>query len=210
MKRVKQKQTRFTIAVVAALVAGLISSNFAGWSMAALVGWDIGAITLLSVLWYDFSGHNAERTATIAKRDDMNHSVIDIVLLAASIASIAAVGALLFAGSNSGNRSWLIIGFGLVSIIISWATVHSIFMLRYASLYYRDNNKGVDFSGSDEPKFSDFAYLAFTIGMTYQVSDTTFKTSEFRSAALRHALLSFLFGTAIIATTINFIASLAK
>ena len=64
--------------------------------------------------------------------------------------------------------------------------------------------------GTEKPNFWDFAYLAFTIGMTYQVSDTTFTTPEFRKAALGHALLSFVFGTAIIATTINFVASLSR
>jgi uncharacterized membrane protein len=56
----------------------------------------------------------------------------------------------------------------------------------------------------------DFAYVAFTIGMTYQVSDTAFTTTKFRKLAIKHALLSFLFGTAIIATTINFVASLSS
>ena len=83
-------------------------------------------------------------------------------------------------------------------------------MLRYAELYYRDVNGGVVFEGTEKPNFWDFAYLAFTIGMTYQVSDTTFTTPEFRKAALGHALLSFIFGTAIIATTINFVASLSR
>jgi uncharacterized membrane protein len=46
--------------------------------------------------------------------------------------------------------------------------------------------------------------------MTFQVSDTDLKTSEIRATALRHALLSYLFGSVILAATINLIAGLAN
>ena len=110
---------------------------------------------------------------------------------------------------TSGSSSLWRIGFGLISIVLSWAVVHTLYTLRYAALYYADQEGGIDFS-SGRPVFTDFAYLAFTIGMTYQVSDTTLKTSAIRKIALQHALLSFIFGTAIIATTINFVAGLVK
>ncbi|MGB8384414.1 MAG: DUF1345 domain-containing protein, partial [Dermatophilaceae bacterium] len=58
--------------------------------------------------------------------------------------------------------------------------------------------------------YRDFAYLAFTIGMTYQVSDTDLQTSPIRLTALRHGLLAFLFGTVIVATTINLVVQLAS
>ena len=44
--------------------------------------------------------------------------------------------------------------------------------------------------------------------MTFQVSDTDLQTSTIRATALRQALLSYLFGVVIVATTINLIASL--
>ena len=69
---------------------------------------------------------------------------------------------------------------------------------------------GVDFNEDRRPRYSDFAYLAFTIGMTFQVSDTDLTSKAMRTTALRHALLSYVFGTAIIATTINLIAGLTQ
>ena len=33
---------------------------------------------------------------------------------------------------------------------------------------------GINFNEDDPPNYSDFAYLALTIGMTFQVSDTDF------------------------------------
>ena len=102
------------------------------------------------------------------------------------------------------------IGFGLASIVISWATVHMLYALRYAAMYYSDPEGGVDFNSKHPPRFSDFVYLAYTVGMTYQIADTDIKTSAFRRVVLGHAALSFVFGTAIIATTINFLVSLSK
>ena len=81
-------------------------------------------------------------------------------------------------------------------------------MLRYAHEYCLEGS-GIDF-GPDPPTFSDFAYFAFTIGMTYQVSDTPIASSLIRRTATRQALLSFLFGTTILAVTINVVASLVS
>jgi uncharacterized membrane protein len=60
------------------------------------------------------------------------------------------------------------------------------------------------------PSYADFAYLAFTIGMTYQVSDTALRTTAMRKVALRHALLSYLFGAVILAAMINVVAGLFR
>jgi len=85
-----------------------------------------------------------------------------------------------------------------------------LFTLRYALLYYRGRDGGVDFNQDDPPRYTDFAYLAFTVGMTFQVSDTDLKTHTIRATALRHALLSYLFGSVILATTINLVAGISS
>jgi uncharacterized membrane protein len=96
------------------------------------------------------------------------------------------------------------------SVVLSWSVVHTVFTLRYAHLYFSPPLGGIDFNQNPHPRYLDFAYVAFTIGMTYQVSDTDLTTETIRAAALRHALLSFLFGTVILATTINVVAGLLK
>jgi uncharacterized membrane protein len=87
--------------------------------------------------------------------------------------------------------------------------VHTVFALRYGRLYYSTDG-GINFHDRSEPTYQDFAYLAFTVGMTYQVSDTEIPARVIRATVLRHALLSFLFGTTIIAMTINIVAGLVK
>jgi uncharacterized membrane protein len=84
-----------------------------------------------------------------------------------------------------------------------------LFTLRYASLYYGHPVGGIDFNEETQPRYSDFAYLAFTLGMTFQVSDTDIKTHDLRMSVLRHALLSYLFGALILAGSVNLISSLA-
>jgi uncharacterized membrane protein len=98
----------------------------------------------------------------------------------------------------------------VVSVVLSWALVHTVFTLRYGRLYHDGAPGGIDFHGDEPPTYHDFAYMAFTIGMTYQVSDTEVPSREIRANVVRHALLSFLFGTSIIAVTINIVANLGK
>ncbi len=117
---------------------------------------------------------------------------------------------LLLGGSDQGPSGVIDAAVGTAVVATSWVLVHTMFTLRYAKLYYERQVGGIDFNQSAEPAYQDFAYLAFTIGMTYQVSDTDLQTSAMRLTALRHGLLAFLFGTVIVATTINLVVQLAS
>ncbi|CZQ93711.1 Hypothetical protein Tpal_1674 [Trichococcus palustris] len=205
-KDIRKKKTRFLIAFIIGVLAGLAGGFFLRWELAPLIGWDSAAVILLYMLWQDFRGSEAAATETMVEEEDITYTTIDFIVLIASLISIGAVAFLL----TSKGANFLDIGFGLFSIVTSWATVHALYTLRYAELYYKGVNGGIEFQGTEQPKISDFAYLAFTIGMTYQVSDTALTNTAFRKMALGHALLSFVFGTTIIATTINFIASLSR
>ncbi len=194
------------MALVAGIVAASITALYGKPEFIPIAGWDVAALVILGVIAWDMRGADSKMTATVAKRDDMNHSLSDAVVLLASLASIGAVIYLLV----SKDSSILHVGFGLASIVISWATVHMLYAVRYAAMYYSDPEGGVDFNSREQPRFSDFLYLAYTVGMTYQIADTDISTSKFRAVVLGHAALSFVFGTAIIATTINFLVNLSK
>jgi len=96
----------------------------------------------------------------------------------------------------------------VASVLLSWTTVHTIFTLRYARLYYAPPVGGIGFQDHEQPSYADFVYVAFTIGMTYQVSDTDLAKRPIRSAALHHALLSYLFGSVILAVTVSLVAAI--
>jgi uncharacterized membrane protein len=201
---------RVTVAIIVGIVGGLTVGIFGAWKYAPLAVWDLAALTYLVWIWAALHGRDAQQTANLAVREDPGRAATDVLLVLASVASLGAVAVLLVqAGKSSGIAEILQVGLGIASVVASWAVVHLVYALRYARIYYTSNG-GIDFNNDQAPQYSDFAYLAFTIGMTFQVSDTPFKTSELRRIALRHALLSYMFGTIIVATTINLIAGLGK
>jgi uncharacterized membrane protein len=176
---------------------------------ALLLGWDIAAVIYLVLVWAAVSRMNAEVTARMAGREDPSNPVAELVVVAASIAALVAVAfALVRAGQTTGSTKALLIGLGVVSVVVSWLVVHTVYMLRYARSYYGEPAGGIEFNEEDRPAYLDFAYFSFTIGMTFQVSDTNVTRKDIRRLALHHALLSYLFGAVILATAINVFASL--
>ncbi|MEO5948946.1 MAG: DUF1345 domain-containing protein [Candidatus Saccharimonas sp.] len=206
MKTIRSKRSRYLLALIAGGVAGIIAALYTKPGFVPIIAWDAAALVILAVIAIDMRGANSKMTSVVAKRDDMNHSLSDAIVILACLASLGAVIYLIM----SNDASIAHIAFGLGSIVISWATVHTLYALRYAAIYYSDPEGGIDFNSREQPPFSDFLYLSYTVGMTYQVSDTNIKTSMLRKVILGHAVLSFVFGTAIIATTINFLVSLSK
>jgi uncharacterized membrane protein len=208
-KRTASGTTRILIAIIAGVVAWFVADSVFAWYSAPLVAWDTAAGVYLLWMWSTISRLKDKETSDFALREDPSRGLTDFVLLFASIASLAAVATVLLSGSTSTSATAWRAGLGVFSVVLSWALTHTIFMLRYAELYYTDIPGGVAFDGTTQPSFRDFAYLAFTMGMTFQVSDTGFRSTAFRSLALRHALLSYMFGTVIVATTINLVAGLS-
>src|SRR5262249_347255 len=130
------------------------------------------------------------------------------VLIGAGAASLVAVAFVLAsAGDATAPARGLLTALAVGSVALAWASVHTVHLLRYARLYYSDPEGGSDFEGGP-PDYRGFAYLAITIGMTFQVSDTDLSAKRVRRVALRHALLSYLFGTVIVAITVSTVAAL--
>jgi uncharacterized membrane protein len=195
-----------TLGVSSAVVVGFT----AGWPYSPPAGWIVAALTYLAWTWLivwqlDAAGTGAH--ATRYRDDDSTPWILDLAVLIASVASLGGVGYLFVAGSTGGDVAAVV---GALSVVAAWVTVHTIYMLKYARLYYGGGDEGgIDFhDDAYRPDYGDFAYLAFTVGMTYQVSDTDLTARPMRMAALRHALLSFLLGAIILAITINLVASL--
>jgi uncharacterized membrane protein len=186
----------------------ILAAVFSPWQVAILLGWDIMAAAYLVWVWWTLWRKPATETARVARTIDDSRTSADILLISASVASLVGVGlALLKASSQHGaSRAW-ITAVTIATVALSWGVVHTVYAVRYADLFYRRGG-GITFPGDDEPAYRDFAYLAFTVGMTYQVSDTGLTSAEMRRTVLRHSLLSYLFGTAVIAMTINVVASL--
>jgi uncharacterized membrane protein len=194
--------------VVGAVVAAAVSTVAARY--APVAAWIATGATFLIWTWIVIARMTATDTRNHATREDPTQPATDVILLLASVASLAGVGYLLMAGSASGADSEIAASVGIGSVVAAWLIVHTVFTLRYARLYYGDSAGGIDFNQDEPPCYVDFAYLAFTLGMTYQVSDTDLQTRDIRATALRHALLSYLLGAVILATVINLIAGLGS
>ena len=187
------------------------------WPIAAVAGWDCAAVAFLAAVWPLVLKTSAEETRRMATRQDDTRAVGVLLLLGVCVASLAGGGfALYLAGHRAGSMRLLLVFMAAGTVILSWLVLNTIYTLRYADLYYSSGpGEGVDFEEGTAPgahgaDYRDFAYLAFTIGMTYQVSDTTLRSKPFRRTVLRHALLSYLFGVVIVAGAINLIAGLLR
>jgi uncharacterized membrane protein len=202
-------RSRLAVMVVVGVLGGALSASLGAPQYAPLIGWDSAVLCFVMWIWTTVAPMDAERTATHARREDPTRTSTDVLLLTASVASLVAVGVVLVTASSSkGADKGLEAGLAAGSVALSWLLVHTLYTLRYARLY-ENSGGGVDFNQDERPRYLDFAYLAFTIGMTFQVSDTDIGSSAIRAAALRHALLSYLFGAVILATSVNFIVSLS-
>jgi uncharacterized membrane protein len=203
--------TRLVTSLVVGVVLGALAVVLGTWQVGLLMGWMAASAVFGAWMWFTMWPMDGRATAEHALRQDAGHTATDLAVLVAAVASLGAVGLLLI-GSSSASASTKNVYAALTvgSVALAWATIHTLFTARYARLYYSPDPGGVDFNEGEPPAYRDFAYLAFTIGMTYQVSDTSLTSREMRANALRHGLLSYLFGTVIIASMINLVAGLSR
>ena len=204
--------TRLGVAALVGALVGIGVTLLGTWVTGILLGWMAAGVVFMTWMWLTIWPMDAPSTARHAGREDPGRAVTDVAVLLAAVASLGAVALFLLAGGPGSDHTDAAIQAALSvgSVALAWGIVHTIFTTRYARLYYTGTDGGIDYNEDDAPRYSDFAYLAFTIGMTFQVSDTDLKTKHIRATALRHALLSYLFGAVVLAATINLVAGLAK
>lgn len=196
------------------VLGGVLFGVLVAPHLAPLFGWDVAALTYLVLAWRALWPMDAELTARLAIHEDPNRAVRDVLLLIACVSSLVAVGVIMSTGTArtapTGLTRDLYSGLGLASVLLSWCVVHTVFTTRYARIYYTGPDGGIDFHQDEPPRYADFAYVAFTIGATFQVSDTEVCSHEMRSTVLRHMLVSYLFGAIIIAASVNLVAGFAR
>jgi uncharacterized membrane protein len=190
--------TSLAIAVAAGALAVPIGRTAVAWT----VGWIAGSGVLLAWVWILSWRKDGDATRAFAANEGSNLSTDALVLLGAG-AGVGVVVDLLVNGAHVAS-----VVLGVVAATLSWALINSVYAFHYARLYYVEGDGGIDFNQKEPPSYSDFAYMAFTIGASFAVSDNTATNSAVRKAVLAHALLSYFFGTLIIATVINLVTNL--
>jgi uncharacterized membrane protein len=204
---------RRTVAAVAAGVVVLVVTLLVGaaWPVALTGSWGVVALVIVVSVWVRIVPMDAAQTKANARAEDFSRPTSDLAVLAASIGSLGAIAYTVHrAGHSHGATKALLIALAIGVVALSWLTVHTLFLVRYGDVYYRDPVGGIDFNDDEQPDYLDFAYLALTIGMTFQVSDTSLTSKAMRRVAIRHALLSFLFVAVILALSINTVATLLQ
>ncbi len=200
------------MAAPAGVLAAILVGATIGWPYAPATGWIVAAAVYLIWTWAIIGPMDSvatHRHATDCGEDqDSNPWMAELIVVLASLGSLAGVGYLLLAqtGPQPDIAAAVV---GILSVAASWVAVHTAFTLRYARLYFPD--RAIDFHQEHiRPTYADFAYLAFTVGMTYQVSDTDIKSTRMRRTVLYQALVSFLLGAIILAMTINLVIGLVN
>ena len=202
---------RVTVAMFSGAVAGAVVSLVTVPSAAVLSGWDLAVVIYVVWVWVAVRRLDPGTTARLAKREDPSSAVAELVVLGAGTAVLVAVGfALVKAGQATGGMKAFLVTLGLLSVVLSWTVVHTVYALRYARAYYSEPAGGIEFNESEPPTYTDFAYFAFTVGMTFQVADTNITSKAVRRITLHHALLSYLFGAVLLGLVINVVATLLK
>jgi uncharacterized membrane protein len=111
-------------------VAGSVASLFTPLSASILLGWDVAVVIYLVWTWSAVQGLAPDITAQLAKREDPSTAVADLVVIGAGTAMLGAVGfALAKAGQAAGGMKAYLIGLGLLSVVLSWAVVHTVYAL---------------------------------------------------------------------------------
>lgn len=197
--------THLAVSAVAGAVAGVAVGLLHEPVSGALTAWVVAAAVFLAWTWTALWPLDSGDTARVAQREDPSRPARDLVLLIVAVGSVLVVGAVIFRAHDAGPVR---LALGIASVAVAWGVLHTIFILKYARLYYSDPVGGIDFKQEPDPTYQDFAYVGFTVGMTFQVSDTDISKSSIRSTILRHALLSFVFGAVILAVTVNLLAGL--
>lgn len=202
--------------LAAGLAAGIfawIAAKYFGAPRGAhlLLGWDCAAGVYLLTMWRLFLKADEAEVRSRAAQEDEGVPVLMLIVLAAIVASLAAVvDAMIFAKNATGGDRAFVAACAGATLVLSWLVLQSVFVLHYAHRHFGDGKSkgGIQFPGEPPSSYMDFAYLAFSVGATFQVSDNSILTAKLRRLVTAHAATAYFYNTAILALGINIIASL--
>ena len=204
---------RYVLHALIALGAGLAAGFLWPWPLTPILrfvcGFDVGALVYLVVVWHHLLGAG-EAISQAADEEDSGHLILTAVVIISALAGMCAVIAL-----GMANQSPLHLVLAGLTIVLCWLLLQTIFAAHYASLYRAGvaddaDRAGLEFPGGGPIRFLDFLYFAFTVGLTFQVSDVTTNTPAMRRIVMVHALIAFAFNTAIIAIAVGVSTSLLQ
>jgi uncharacterized membrane protein len=200
--------TRLVVAAVAGVAVSLVVQTAVPWSSvvaAVLGGWATTGLVYAVWTWSFCWPLDAEQTRTHATREEPTRFATHAIVLVAGVMSLVGVGVVL---ATHDRGRVVALAAALVAVVASWTSLHTVYAMRYARMWFTPPAGGIDFHQAEPPRYSDFAYVAFTVAMSFAMSDPDVGSSDLRRTVLAHALLSYTFGTVIVALLVNVVAGL--
>jgi uncharacterized membrane protein len=211
-------RTRFiglSAAVVVALVIFAVSPAWLAGIPRIVAAYDCAVAALLVSFWSLGIHADSERTKVRAAVEDPGRDIVLAVILLSVAAGLGSAVAILGSSPHTATpaEKGVVYALAIGAVAAGWLLIHTMFLFRYAHMYYyvdddNDADRGLTFPGTKDPNDFDFAYFSFVIGMTFQVSDVEITDQKVRRVALYHALVSFAYSTMILALAINIVSGL--
>jgi uncharacterized membrane protein len=202
---------RLFISVGVGLVVIAAAAFVTDWRLVTrlLTGWDTAVALYLGLALHLIARSDVRHIRRHAALQDEGQLAILTCTVAAALASLAAIFAVLSTSAVGGSRPRGYLILATLTILLSWAFIHTIFALHYAHEFYDETaGRGMAFPGGEpNPDYWDFVYFSFVIGMTSQVSDVAITSKLIRRTVAAHGVVSFLFNAALLALTVNIAAS---
>jgi uncharacterized membrane protein len=184
-----------------------------------ILAWDTGVLVALAAMFIGLRKASPDRMRTIAARQIIGKWTVLALTVFAATASLIAIAAEVPLIKTAGEYEQMFrVALVVVTILLSWALINTIFALHYAHDYYSraaaddvgqvTQERCLLFPGTRPPSYGDFIYFSFTIGMTFQVSDVQIADPAVRRLAIAHGIISFFYTTVILALTVNLVAGI--
>ena len=207
-------EQRLAAALAVAIVSYVAQPDSVSWHTRLVASWDTGTVVYLLLAWLIIGCADAQSTRAHALAQDTSGYIIFLFVVAAACASIVAIGFVVATihGLAFWPKTWHL-ALTIIALISSWLLIQTVFAFHYARRYYRDelqekaDSGGLAFPGGGDPDYMDFAYYSFVVGMTSQTSDVQATSRAIRQMTLLHGVLAFIFNIAVLALSINTIAS---
>ncbi|MFI8002898.1 DUF1345 domain-containing protein [Streptomyces sp. NPDC086010] len=194
---------RLAAAVAAGAVTGVATGLPTDLALGFLAGIAAAEAVFVVTGWFALWPMDAATTHHNVRREEFRPAAQELAVVIAALCGLVGIVLLLLVGDAGLSHAAAAVA--LCGVFMAWASLHLMYATRYAYLYYLEPEGGIDFNTDEPPKYVDFLYFSYNLGMTYQVSDTDVSSSTIRAVALRHCLLSYVFGTGILATAINLV-----
>ena len=207
LRIIRARPRLFSSAALGLVVAGVLAlTTSCTPATRALVGWDVGVAVYLVLAFHMMADPDVSRIRRRAAMQDDGQLAILGITIGAALASLGAIVKLVMTDQSQNGLT-----LAIITIVLSWAFIHTTFSLHYAHEFYGDSDDGgggLAFPGGEKvPDYWDFVYFSFVIGMTSQVSDVGVTTKQIRRTVAIHGVIAFLFNTALLALTVNIAAS---